>query len=74
MVQVQFAEEYSPERCRWHRDESLKIARLSRLPRTSQFYALNLKMVVESVRRARWWNHMALAGGNEAYRYHQARA
>ena len=74
MTPVEFAEPYSPERCLQHRDENMDLARIARLPRGNMFYKVNQEIVVDAVRRAREWNKVALAGGNEAYRYRLSRS
>lgn len=64
LTPLKFAAPYSPERCRWHRDENMALAR--RVSRTD--LAVNREIVVGAIKRARDWNRYVIAGGNEAYR------
>jgi hypothetical protein len=74
MTPVEFAEPYSPERCRAERDENMALARLARLPRGHFYYETNQEIVRDAVHRARDWNRIAVAGGNDAYHYQLANA
>lgn len=74
MVPVEFAETYSPAQCRELRDRSMALARLARRPRGDEYYRVNQEIVVDAVRRARHFNRVAIAGGNEAYRFRLANA
>lgn len=64
---IQFAAPYSPARCRWHRDEIMKVARLARVPVGDFYFRVNNEIVVSAVRSARSWNQLAVRGGNDAY-------
>lgn len=66
-TEIQYATPYSPDRCRWHRDENMKIARLARVPKGDCYYRVNIEIVIDAARRARFWNHLVIRGGNDAY-------